>query len=168
MKPDSFDNYDMDQAEFERYLEKKEFERQMESQRQEEAQEKHKLEIDKLKAEQLKKQKMLPDILITSGFNFDGYKTKKYSDYISVDTVISVSVCSSKNPDLQKPLAQGRSESIRKLKEAVYDLGCNAIIGFNFDYITLRTGSNSIFEEIFHNYDICVIANGTAVIIEKI
>lgn len=165
MNTKDVDNYNIDQTEFERYLEKKEFERQNEKKKEEERKLEHKLQIEKSKIEQQNKQKALPDILITSAFNFEGYSIKKYSEYISADTIISVST--GLECDSRVSVEQGKQEVIGKLKEVAYDLGCNAVIGVDFDYITLRKGSNSIGESIFHLYDICITANGNAVIIER-
>ena len=65
-------------------------------------------------------------------------------------------------------LVKIRIQAIKELKEAAYDLGCNAVIGVDFDYITLepetaRLNGGTLYEP----YVICVTANGNAVIIEK-
>lgn len=54
------------------------------------------------------------------------------------------------------------------MKEVAYNLGCNAVIGVDFDYITLEPetanfGGGTAYEP----YVICVTANGNAVVIEK-
>lgn len=165
MNTKDIDNYNIDQTEFERYLETKEFERENEKRKQEEERKKREEEYKLQMEKQKNKQKALPDILITSISNFEGYSIKKYSEYISADTIISAST--SLGSDSELSVEQGKNEVIRKLKEVAYDLGCNAIIGVNFDYITLRKGSISIGESIYHQYDICITANGNAVIIER-
>ena len=61
-----------------------------------------------------------------------------------------------------------RQNAIRELKEAAYDLGCNAIIGVDFDYIDLAPETaNSSGGTTYYPYIFCVTANGTAVTIEK-
>ena len=115
----------------------------------------------------------LSKMLITSGFNFDGYKITKYSGYISGDDAVQIPRTgwfgsSETNTLLTDALVKIRRQAIAELKEAAYDLGCNAVIGVDFDYITMDpqtagfTG-NTVYEP----YVICVTANGNAVIIEK-
>lgn len=57
---------------------------------------------------------------------------------------------------------------MKELKEAAYDLGCNAVIGVDFDYITLEPETaNFSGGTLYEPYIICVTANGNAVVIEK-
>ena len=122
------------------------------------------------------KQRALANMLITSGFNFDGYKITKYSGYISGDDAISIdrgtsgifSSATNVSASLTKSLVQIRRQAIKELKEAAYDLGCNAVIGVDFDYITLEPETaNSSGGTTYLPYVFCVTANGNAVIIEK-
>lgn len=122
------------------------------------------------------KQRALASMLITSGFNFDGYKIKKYSGYISGDDAISIdrgkvgffSDATNVEDSLTKSLVKIRRQAIKELKEAAYDLGCNAVIGVDFDYITLEPETaNSNGGTTYLPYVFCVTANGNAVIIEK-
>lgn len=55
------------------------------------------------------------------------------------------------------------------LKEAAYNLGCNAVIGVDFDYINLEPEMNGslIDNTTYLPYIFCVTANGNAVVIEK-
>ena len=56
-----------------------------------------------------------------------------------------------------------------ELKEAALDLGCNAVIGVDFDYLTLDPQTASLTGgTVYEPYVICVTANGNAVVIEKI
>lgn len=65
-------------------------------------------------------------------------------------------------------LVKIRIQAIKELKEAAYDLGCNAVIGVDFDYITLEpVTANATGATVYQPYVICVTANGNAVIIEK-
>ena len=123
------------------------------------------------KAAQEKKDAMT-NMLITSGFSFDGYKITKYSGYISGDDATQIprsGVFGGNNgQNLTDALVKIRIQAIKELKEAAYDLGCNAVIGVDFDYITLEPetanlGGGTLYEP----YIICVTANGNAVVIEK-
>lgn len=120
------------------------------------------------------KRKAMSKMLITSGFNFDGYRIVKYSGYISGDDAMTVSRGSSftdggVRDKLMNSLTQIRRNALRELKEAAYDLGCNAVIGVDFDYITLDPQTANISGgTTYQPYVFCVTANGNAVIIEKI
>lgn len=111
-------------------------------------------------------------ILITSGYSFEGYHIRKYSGYISGDDAVQIprsGVFGGNNgKNLTDALVKIRRQALKELKEAAYDLGCNAVIGVDFDYITLEPetanlGGGTLYEP----YIICVTANGTAVVIER-
>lgn len=118
-------------------------------------------------------------MLITSGFNFDGYHVVKYSGYISGDDAISVprgwaifSDSTAGATNVQEKLTNSlvviRRNALRELKEAAYALGCNAVIGVDFDYITLDPQTSNITGgTTYLPYVFAVTANGNAVIIEK-
>lgn len=120
------------------------------------------------------KRKAMAKMLVTSGFNFDGYRIVKYSGYISGDDAMTVNRGSSftdggVRDKLMASLTQIRRNALRELKEAAYDLGCNAVIGVDFDYITLDPQTANIAGgTTYQPYVFCVTANGNAVIIEKI
>lgn len=123
------------------------------------------------------RKKAVSKILITSGFSFDGYTITKYSGYISGDDAVQVdrglnifagigtaNVCDG----LMNSLVKIRRKALQELKEAAYDLGCNAVIGVDFDYITLDPQTASITGgTTYMPYVFGVTANGNAVIIEK-
>jgi uncharacterized protein YbjQ (UPF0145 family) len=123
------------------------------------------------------KQQAMASMLITSGFNFDGYTITKYSGYISGDSAIEMDRPSqSWTGGVNKEVAGGLLSSIAKirrralaeLKEAAYDLGCNAVIGVDFDYLTMdpetaTSGGGTLYLPFLF----AVTANGNAVIIEK-
>ena len=70
--------------------------------------------------------------------------------------------------ELLMNLAELRRTALFELKEAAYDLGCNAIIGVDFDYLTLDPVTiNSQGQQIFQPYMFAVTANGNAVVIER-
>lgn len=123
-----------------------------------------------------KKQQALASMLISSGFSFDGYKIVKYSGYISGDDVIQIKKERSFWTGLSKTdvgnalsesLVKIRRQAIAELKEAAYELGCNAVVGVDFDYITLdpQIHNGQITQDL--PYVFCVTANGNAVVIEK-
>jgi len=122
------------------------------------------------------KQQALARMLITSGFNFDGYKITKYSGYISGDDVVQIDRGSQGfftnvtdvGSSLMSSLANIRRKALTELKEAAYDLGCNAVIGVDFDYLTLDPETaNAGGGTLYLPYVFGVTANGNAVIIEK-
>ena len=120
----------------------------------------------------------LAGILITSGFNFEGHTITKYSGYISGDDAIEVNRPSqgffggmgkqSVGASLMASLVQIRRNALTEMKEAALALGCNAIIGVDFDYLTLdpETASNQ-GGTLYLPYVFGVTANVNAVIIEK-
>lgn len=124
--------------------------------------------------EKVIKNREMAKMLVTSGFNFDGYRIVKYSGYISGDDAISVDrgyawTEVSVRDELMASLSEIRRNALRELKEAAYDLGCNAVIGVDFDYITLDPQTASLGGgTVYQPYVFCVTANGNAVIIEKI
>ena len=131
-------------------------------------------EAKRLAAEEAqRKKKALSEMLITSGFNFDGYTIKKYSGYISGDDCVTIerntfwSGSKSLDEELCPALVKIRRQAIKELKEAAYALGCNAVIGVDFDYLTMDPQHGSGSYTVYEPYVICVTANGNAVIIEK-
>lgn len=128
------------------------------------------------------KQQALSSMLITSGFNFDGYSITRYSGYISGDDAVqiprektnssfwggtSVSVTNVAD-SLMSSLVHIRRNALVELKESAYALGCNAVIGVDFDYLTFDpeiAGSDGVTH--YLPYVFGVTANGNAVVIEK-
>ena len=123
------------------------------------------------------KQQALASMLITAGFNFDGYTVTKYSGYISGDDAIAMDrptqgfwggVTGNVGSGLLDSLKHIRRNALAELKESAYALGCNAIIGVDFDYLTLdpvtvtNRGGTLYLPFLF-----AVTANGNAVVIEK-
>ena len=118
----------------------------------------------------------LAKMLITSGFHFDGYTITRYSGYISGDDAISVDrglsvlgIGGDKAADkLMGALVIIRRKALQELKEAAYDLGCNAIIGVDFDYLILDPETHDLTGHTkLQPYVFGVTANGNAVVIEK-
>lgn len=125
--------------------------------------------------EDKQKKKALAQMLITSGFTFDGYKITKYSGYISGDDCVTLprdTFWGNNRVDqnLCGALVKIRRQALKELKEAAYDLGCNAVIGVDFDYLTMDPQHASALNgtvTVYEPYVICVTANGNAVVIEK-
>ena len=119
------------------------------------------------------KTEALSKMLITSGFNFDGYTVTKYSGYISGDDAVEVDrgfayFGRNTKDGLMNALVEIRRNALQELKEAAYNLGCNAIIGVDFDYITLDPQTADIAgHTVYQPYIFGVTANGNAVVIEK-
>lgn len=126
-------------------------------------------------AEEKRKRKAMAGMLITSGFNFDGYTITKYSGYISGDDAVSVErglaifgVGTDVKDKLLNSLVEIRRNALRELKEAAYNLGCNAVIGVDFDYLTLDPQTANLGGgTTYLPYIFAVTANGNAVVIEK-
>ncbi len=138
--------------------------------------EEKKRELQKKQEElrQAERAKKVASILITSGFNFDGYKVVKYSGYISGDDVARISNYEGLftgnviDKYLCDALVKIRRQALQELKEAAVDLGCNAVIGVDYDYITLEPQTNTFSgQTVALPIVICVTANGNAVVIEK-
>lgn len=122
------------------------------------------------------KQEALANLIITPGFSFDGYTITKYSGYISGDHAVQIERgtqfwfggATNVADALMKSLVEIRRQALAELKEAAFDLGCNAIIGVDFDYITVEPETTNTKGEIKHlPYVFGVTANGNAVVIEK-
>jgi uncharacterized protein YbjQ (UPF0145 family) len=131
-------------------------------------------ELDKANQQ---KQQALANMLVTSGFNFDGYTITKYSGYISGDDAVSMDrpshgfwggVHGDVGEDLLAGLSHIRRNALAELKEAAYALGCNAVIGVDFDYLTLDPETvNNQGGVLYLPFLFAITANGNAVVIEK-
>ena len=123
-----------------------------------------------------RKQAALASMLITSGFSFDGYTITKYSGYISGDDAVQIGrgtegffqKATDVGASLMASLVQIRRNALAELKDAAYALGCNAVIGVDFDYLTLDPQTaNFGGGTTYLPYVFGVTANGNAVIIER-
>jgi uncharacterized protein YbjQ (UPF0145 family) len=142
------------------------------------ADEQERISREKIEQERAAQEKQagLASMFITSGFSFDGYSITKYSGYISGDDAVQVargtdgffSQATDTGAALMKSLAVIRRNALAELKESAYDLGCNAVIGVDFDYLTLDPETaNANGGTTYLPYVFGVTANGNAVIIEK-
>lgn len=106
-------------------------------------------------------------IMLTTGYNFEGYNITQYKNIISGECVLGTGFLSefgaaisdllgSTSGMFSEKLKTAKMASIYQLKKECFLAEGNAIIGVDFDYIT------------FQNNMIGVVANGTAVIAEKV
>lgn len=127
----------------------------------------------------LLKQQAVANMLVTSGFGFEGYTITRYADYVSGDDAVSIpreaswlnGGRSNKAGDaLMRTVAKARRRALHQLKEAAHALGCNAVIGLDFDYLALAPEPGNLQDtskatHLPHVFG--VTANGNAVVIEK-
>ena len=139
-----------------------------------------KLEIDKIKAnkEELFRQKQFAkeneeeilkrrkQFLITTGYNFEGYRIKKYLNLAHGELVLGTGFFSelessvsdffgSSSTTFEGKISKAKRAAQEKMITDAMSMGANALIGVDFDVTT------------FTNNMIGVSANGTAVVIEK-
>jgi len=121
------------------------------------------------------KQTALASLIVHSGFTFEGYTITKYSGYISGDSIVQVdrgssglfSSATNVGHSLTQQLVEIRRGAIAQLKEAAYDLGCNAVVGVDFDYIALEPETaSSGGGTVYLPYVFAVTAHGSGVVIE--
>ena len=103
--------------------------------------------------------------LLTSGYEFEGYKIESYKGIVSGDVVLGTGFLSElaaslsdimgiESDEFGKKLKLAKKSAIKDIIQETITVGGNAIIGINFDYST------------FSNNMIGVSVNGTAVKVE--
>ena len=113
------------------------------------------------------KNSKLRQIVVTSGYNVEGYEIKQYIDIISTEIVLGMGVINglfaelsnitgTQSTALSKKLKEARKEVVDQLREEAIEIKANAIIGVDIDYT------------MFGDTMVAVIATGTAVVIDKI
>ena len=106
-------------------------------------------------------------ILLTSGYNFEGYRITEYFGFCSGECALGTGFLSSLGAGIadilgsnstayKEKLAKAKSMAISELEKSARSLGANAIIGLDADYTTFTSDIMG------------VIVSGTAVMIEKI
>ena len=106
-------------------------------------------------------------MMVTSGFNFEGYKITKYLGFYSGECALGTGFLSSWDAGIadllgsnsaiyEEKLLKAKSMAISELKKTAKEHGADAIIGLDVDYTTFSADIMG------------VIANGTAVKIEEI
>ena len=96
------------------------------------------------------------------------YRIVKYGGYVSGDEVATIPMGfftgMMSNDDVNETIKRVRNVAIQELKEAAANIDCSAVIGLDFDYITIdRSGTQGTVE-----VKIVLTANGTAVQIEPL
>lgn len=106
-------------------------------------------------------------MLLTSGYNFEGYVIKEYLGFCSGECALGTGFLSSFSAGLadilgsnsslyEEKLSKAKSMAISELESKALEYGANAIIGVDVDYTTFSADIMG------------VAANGTAVKVEKI
>lgn len=105
--------------------------------------------------------------LITTGFNFEGYRITKYLNVVTNEALVGTGFFSEISSEVndffglesltnKSKLSQSKSIALNRLRDDAILMGANAVIGVDFDIMT------------FSNNTIVTSVNGTAVVIEKI
>ena len=136
------------------------------------ADEEQKKRLEAQRLEEQKKHNAMKEILISSCPGFDGYKVVKYAGYISGDSAIELLRSGfnggNNGGNMLRALERIRDEALNELREKAYNMECNAIVGIDYDYITLEPETANISGgTLYEPYIICLTVNGTAVVIEK-
>lgn len=123
---------------------------------------------EKRKLDEKKRAMSMP---ITSGQNFEGYRIVRYGGYVSGDEVVVLSDTmfseGFSTDKVNDAIKKVRVKAIQELKEAAAVIGCNAVIGLDFDYVNIDRNFNGVFTGRSYNEAYIVLtANGTAVTIE--
>lgn len=133
--------------------------------------ERKKQQIEKEKSRLLQEQMILNqkvyEHMITSGYNFEGYRIKKYLGIVCGECVLGTGFSSSLNASfadflgIESSSYNNKLQSARKLAESraimqSISKGGNALIGVDIDYVNFSADV------------IGVIYNGTSVVVEKI
>lgn len=105
--------------------------------------------------------------MLTSGYDFQGYRIVKYIDVVTGESVLGTGIFSTFDADISDLLGVESSAYTSKLQEArnyakrrailkSIAIGGNALIGLDIDYVNFTADKMG------------VIVNGTSVIVEKI
>ncbi len=108
--------------------------------------------------------------------SIEGTKIVKSCGPVFAETIVTIPRTVSFDSESGKKkltdgLADARNNALEKLKEAAFELNCNAIISLDFDYLTLDWEKSTAIDATVHikeDYVICVSAKATAVSLEKI
>lgn len=111
--------------------------------------------------------KQYNEYLLTTGYDFEGYKIEKYIRVVSGTIVLGTGFLSEFSASVSdllgttsevfaEKLEIAKDAAVKQLIDKSVNLGGNAVIGVDFDYI------------IFSNNMIGVVANGTSVLVEAV
>lgn len=125
-----------------------------------------------LKAEEQRILEEASHLPITSGTNFEGYRITRYGGYASGDEVVLLSDSWFKEgfsaDVINNAIKKVRSKAINELKVCAAEMGCNAVIALDFDYVTVDRQRSTIGNVIVNETYVILTANGTAVEIEPL
>ena len=131
------------------------------------------------KASERERNRATSGMLVTSGFNFDGYTVTKYGPHIASDDVYKEEMRpgfwsggqSDQEENISLALTELRRKTLLELKGKAHELGYNAITGLDFSYTTLGPfNTNAHHGSDARNnlaYYIFLTYKGNAVVIEK-
>lgn len=111
---------------------------------------------------------------ITSTNGFEGYRIVEYGGYVSGDEAVELTGgYFGGSGDFDKDRVNNKIKSVRsvaieELKLAAAQIGCNAVVGLDFDYVTIDRQHVSLGNNIVQNTFVILTANGTAVTIEPL
>lgn len=129
-----------------------------------------KMDEEKSKEQEAVKQrteKLYAECLMTSGYNFEGYKITAYKGLVSGEVALGTGMFSemfagfsdlfgTESDDFQEKMIKAKKAAQTRLLNQVIKAGGNAVIGVDYDYIK------------FNGNMIGISANGTAVVVEQI
>ena len=112
-------------------------------------------------------------IPVTSTQSIDGYRIVRYCGYVSGDEIIELNDSWFGRGDFDKNtvserIKKTRSAAIEELKYAAAKLGCDAVVGLDFDYISIDAQFPGISGRAVNRSFVMLTANGTAVSIEPL
>lgn len=121
-------------------------------------------------------QQAVDAMLVTTGTNFEGLRITRYAGYVSGDAGTQFERTSGVfgrstgvADGLMSSMSKLRQAALAQLKEDAFALGCNAVIGLRFDYLTVdpkSSGAGGGYIS-YHPYVFGVTAHGTAVVVEQ-
>lgn len=103
----------------------------------------------------------MEELMLTSGYNFEGYKIVKYIGFFSGECALGTGFLSSMNAGIadffgsnssiyEEKLSKAKSMAMNELKTIAQGKGANAIIGVDVDII-----ANTLFGTVYEYLDVC-------------
>lgn len=124
-----------------------------------------------IQAEEERLAEVVRTMPITSTASFEGYNIVRYGGYVSGDEAIMLSdgfFGSGFSSDVvNDAIKKIRIAAINELKAAAAEIGCNAVVGLDFDYVTVDRQFPGFSGTMKNETYLMLTANGTAVEIEK-
>ena len=141
-------------------------------QRQREREQQREIERDIIQQEEARIEELRRIMPITSTNTFQGYRIVEYGGYVSGDEAIELSdglfggTGDFQKDTINEAIKAMRATAIDELKTAAAQIGCNAVVGLDFDYVTIDRTAPGLTSHDQHRTFIILTANGTAVTIE--